>query len=91
MPGKLKENSPTYYVVDILARSGDDTPTPNAGNIPTPAPLPTTVKLEKFAELTEDTYKTWAQTAKANLIVGSYWPFFCSKKPKPTTDSEDWE
>lgn len=58
---------------------------------PAPALLPTSIKLEKFDALTEDTYETWARTAKANLVVGGYWPFFAGKKPKPKQDSEDWE
>src|SRR6266481_7807263 len=55
------------------------------------APLPTSMKLEKFMELTKDTYETWACTAKANLIIGGYWPFFCGKAPRPCTGSEDWD
>ena len=47
---------------------------------------PTSVKLEKFAELTEESYETWAYTAKANLILGGYWPYFIGKKPRPTVD-----
>lgn len=56
-----------------------------------PAPLPTSIKLEKFDALTEETYETWARTAKANLIVGGYWPFFAGQRPKPKYGYEDWE
>lgn len=60
-------------------------------DIPVSVPLSTSIKLEKFAVLMEDTYETWARTAKANLVVGGYWPFFAGKKPKLKRDSEDWE
>ena len=52
---------------------------------------PTSVKLEKFTELTEDTYETWACTAKANLVVAGYWLFFCGKVPKPSSNHNDWD
>lgn len=50
---------------------------------------PVSVKLERFAVLTDDTYETWARTAKAHLIAGGYWPFFCGKRPAPKQDP--WE
>src|SRR6266481_7751162 len=53
--------------------------------------LPTSIKFEKFTELTEDTYEIWACTVKANLVVGSYWPFFCGKTPRPQTNAVDWD
>ena len=60
-------------------------------DIPTPVLFPTSIKLEKFDALTEDTYETWARTAKANFVVGGYWPFFAGKQPKPKQGAEDWE
>jgi len=41
---------------------------PTTGNLS----FPTSVRLEKFMELTEDIYETWAHTAKANLVVAGY-------------------
>jgi gag-polypeptide of LTR copia-type len=66
------------------------TPETSTGAQP-PAPLPASIKLEKFEALTEDTYETTAQTARANLVVGGYWPFFSGKRPKPKEGYEDWE
>jgi gag-polypeptide of LTR copia-type len=70
---------------------GQATTTPDAATNTQPAPLPTSIKLEKFDVLTEDSYETWARTARANLVVGGYWPFFSGKRPKPKQDSKDWE
>jgi len=52
---------------------------------------PTSVKLEKFTELTEDTYETWARMAKANLVVTGYWPFFSGKVPRPSSNQNNWD
>ena len=52
---------------------------------------PTSFKLEKFMELTEETYKTLACTVKANLIVVGYWAFFNGKAPRPSRDHNDWD
>ena len=52
---------------------------------------PTSVKLKKFTELTEDTYETWAHMAKVNLVVVGYWPFFSGKVPRPTSNHNDWD
>ena len=51
---------------------------------------PVSVKLEKFAALTDDTYETWTRTARAHLIVRGYWPFFCGKMPAPKQDPGEW-
>jgi len=61
-------------------------PTPLDVTVPATVAYPKSVKLEKFAALTEDSYTQWSRMAKAYIMAGGYWPFFSGKKPKPEVE-----